>query len=1307
MKYRELLKEVLKSVKSGKLHVTIRLIFLALLFAFSAVSIYDIGKYFLRQKSQITVIERNLKWGFDWRKKSIWILSDYLSVENPHLNLELTNLKFELDLFNSIKKFSLVINDLEFTDGKLLISNVQSKKSGKVFLPKVPLKINKLKIQKFTFLSENTAVMVRKLFLSRKSLTLGGITGRLFKHKFQVLPLSGYYSQNRLIVPEIQLILGNATVVGRAEIYSLDKLSGTFKLRSKNVSGEIVVNRNNAKVVVSWHGSLKGVGTVGKGVILLSGRAIRIAEASGTLDGLNFSGRGSLTKAEVNFKGTLSGAFKYGNFLISGLKSRFSLSGNFKSPNFSISGTVKELNSSVSDLKNLWFKCIWNKNSSRVDFSSSQVSGIVTLKPNFVRGNLNFRNFNLKSLKPLSRYAKYQKWIPKVTFSGNLSFTKRNGTFDFKTNLSLASFRFSNFKGSGNLSAAGKDNTVKFTVNVYNAQEKVKVRGRLNLSKLLLSSQWKFENVELSEFKFLKKLGLGGRVFGEGKLSGSLKNPKGEFAVYSKKLKLWNVPLKNVKGKVTISDFWLGVEARNPKITLNELKVFLKKPHTFSLRVKVNDVPATEIAEVANGFKVRFPFELSGGISGILELKAKNPKQKRTYFGSVEITKFHGEFRYGDFFGLVSFRGGVSLFGLEKTVKLYGKLERGKLKNQKIEGAQFSLKIKNDLLKLKLKNLKVSLPINNSSEGEVDYSFKDKSLKANFRTVGVKNFSFGVVKLSLLFSVFGDVGKFTVKLNGNLNLQSKLISKPIKLTVKGELQKPKNFGIVTLSDNQTDVKVIFNGKTTQAVGSFRNVCFSHKLAKITINFGFINVDLSNLTGTIAIPAFVVKPKGFYSLYSVSGIYIKLKDGKPEISEFTLSYLDGWLKVYGVNLQNFKSFSGHLEANLGIKGLIYLLKINNVISYARNNLYVKGKFSYDKKFSYTLNVTSNQVEVKPKYLLNKAIVTYLNAKIENGKVENIRSIIESGTGNVEIVGTNSRVSITVSSLPVGELNKWKGLISGNVKLANNKVSGEINVSKAKLIIKKEKQPTSKTQQVKFPIKVDVNVLFSEPVKLQGQLFWVELIPKLKLATQNHKLAISGTFLITNGEINYMGKIFKVIYGSGEIRNLQELKGNISLIASTHISGYYVYMKIQGKLKSPIIFLTSDPPLTRSQILNLVMTGASPEEIESSSEMFPAVQVAYYATSSFFKPVEEQFKKTLNLERFSIEPYITKYGETVAKLTLVKKLSERIKLTGYGTTGQNPEYGGSVKYKLGGKYYLELRYNSYYGPEAGIGIEVNRK
>jgi translocation and assembly module TamB len=148
-----------------------------------------------------------------------------------------------------------------------------------------------------------------------------------------------------------------------------------------------------------------------------------------------------------------------------------------------------------------------------------------------------------------------------------------------------------------------------------------------------------------------------------------------------------------------------------------------------------------------------------------------------------------------------------------------------------------------------------------------------------------------------------------------------------------------------------------------------------------------------------------------------------------------------------------------------------------------------------------------------------------------------------------------------------------------------------------------------------------------------------------------------------------------------------------------------MRIKGSFSHPKLILSSDPPLSKEQILNLVMTGASPEEIEKSSELFPAVQVAYYATASIFKPIETKLEKTLGLENFSVEPYITKYGETVAKFTISKRLFKRFRITGYETTGQKPEYGGSLQFFLNDKYFLETRYNSYYGIETGIGFDIN--
>ena len=470
---------------------------------------------------------------------------------------------------------------------------------------------------------------------------------------------------------------------------------------------------------------------------------------------------------------------------------------------------------------------------------------------------------------------------------------------------------------------------------------------------------------------------------------------------------------------------------------------------------------------------------------------------------------------------------------------------------------------------------------------------------------------------------------------------------------------------------------------------------------------FVNLNLTTMSGTIAVPAFKIYPAGFYPLYSVSGLYINLKNGKPDISNITLSYLDGWIKIEDISLE--KGIKGKFEGDIGVKGLVYLAKAQKFVTFARNSLKLKGSFSYKKELHYSVRINGSGIEIKTRYLLDRAVANSLKATVKDGKVEELSGELTVGGGEVIVKGKGESFNITASLVPVGEINRWKGLISGKLIYERKSLNGTLTVSKARVILGKEKKKSgnSGSINVTVPINININILFDEPLKIKGELFSLTIVPKLWIKTISQRLTVGGTFYVTDGKIDYMGKIFKVIYGSGTIEDLTKQKGRISILASAYISGYYVYMKIEGELNNLTIYLSSDPPLTREQILNLIMTGASPEEIEASSELFPAVQVAYYATASLFKPVEAKFKKTLKLESFSIEPYITKYGETVAKLTIAKRLAKRIRLVGYGTTGQNPEYGGSIQIFLNKNYYLELRYNSYYGPEAGVGVEVIRK
>ena len=1312
MRFREFLKEFFRSLKKGRLHRALKFVLVVLFLFFSYRISAEIFTYWLKEKEKLSLVKRNFHVGFDWRRGELSLRADYFSVENPEFSCEFFRPEVDLSLYRSLRELRPVISFVGFSDGRVA---VEKRKKGKGSSLSLPFLIESAEIGRLSLLWGENSVVVNRFLYRGKELFFGGLNGTINGRKVFVGPFSGYRVGGYFLVPAFSAGYDGWKTFGELKFFGLERWEFSGSVFSSLFSGMLNV-KNYGKLWVSWKGRAKGINTEGKGVLKVGRGEVRFEEVKGRFDGGRFSFRGRAgEKLEIEGRVT-SKRFSYRGIRAEGAEVRFSVTGTLKEPEVVLKGHVDRLKTPAAVLNSLEIKGLADRENGKFSWKSGKVKGRVFFvwKERRGEGVISLNRFRLKDVPATEKFRKkYGMWIPELSLSGSVKFKAEGKRISYKGNLKVNRLKFQGFEAAGNLKIRGDSEKVSVSGNLK-GKEGGEVQGEADIyvKERRIGSSFSAVSLPVEKFRFLRKVGLAGSVSGRGRVWGELKNPQALFSVSSNSFSFEGVNLGRGEGEVDLKEGVLSVRAVTERGRLDLLKLRLKGKRELLAKGSVENVSGKEVKKVLTGLKVKLPFEFKGTGSGRFSVYSEDLKKKGSLQVKVGIERFSGEFVYKDLRVRGNAEGTVEYNRGNVSVDLKGDVEETSYKGKVLRGGKYRVSLKNRELSISVEGARyVGVKgLKNEISGRVSIDLKEGRIKGEGRVKADYSLEKRAgVDGDVVYSVSGGLAKFTVKISGKLNFRSEITGER-KFRIEGAVLEPDNLGTITVSGNGTDLKLIANGSYWQAVGVVRKVVLRSEKAKVRINMAFVNLNVTELTGTVAVPAFKVYPKGFYPLYSVSGLYVTLKEGKPEISDVTLSYVDGWIKVKGLSVkEDGKAISGKVEANIGAKGLVYLAGAQNSVPYVRNSFRVEGSFRYGRELHYRATIDGTGVEFRTRYLLDKAIVNSLKAVVEDNRLKEVKGNITAGSGSALIEGKGEEIEVTTSLIPVGEVGSWKGLLSGKLTYGKEGVEGTLTVSKAKVFMGKgaEKRKESKTGQSKLPVKVNVNLLFDQPLKIKGELFSLTLVPKLWIRTVNGRAVVGGTFYVTDGKIDYMGKEFKVIYGTGTITDLQRKKGKVSILASAYVSGYYVYMKIEGSFNNLTIYLSSDPPLTREQILNLIMTGASPEEIEASSELFPAVQVAYYATASLFKPFEAKFQKTLRLESFSIEPYITKYGETVAKLTIAKRLAKRIRLVGYGTTGQNPEYGGSVQLFLKKNYYLELRYNSYYGPEAGIGLEVNRR
>ena len=1180
-------------------------------------------------------------------------------------------------------------------------------------LPKwPPLVAKKVSVGRIYYWWPKGEVVVGGLLYRNGSLFVGGVKGSLNGKELVVKPLKGFLVGNELKVPSVSAKYGPYRVEGK----------GAFGLRSGWFVGRVWGGGLFAQNTVKYYGkyiNAKSEGEYRKVPFKL--------DFSGELTGGGIKGelKGKVREVSFRTKGEVEGSsvFVLGSFKaeefkekwvkVEGLKGNFQLEGSLDEPLFECSLNARKLLTPYGSLNELkgWSRLKGDLLKAKLECREGKGELSYGVKSKKFKGFVELQGVSLRRVKAFKEVnGKGAQWLPegrvfgKVNFKGGLA----NGLwYRYDGEFVSRDFRERGLKGVLRLKVQGSEERGEFWGSFSGNGGVLECEGGYLVNRKFFWLKYKGE-VEVSKLKVVPPELLSGTLNSEGKVEVKGKSVKVDF-LFNGEPRVKGVSLGEVSGEGSYENGLLRVKGKTSEgLTVEEL---LTDGRSLSLTGKLKGLNLKTVAELLRRFGVKLEGKVEGNVWGSYSYATPNLKELKEGKGELFLSEGFVSYGYDGVSGKGTVRGDLRLEGLSAQGTLYGQVESLTVKGKELGGGELRLKLEPERATLSFKGF--SLPELKGSflRGTVSYGLKSKEVEGRMELGGEYDERFVKVGGRGVLGLEGSLNELTVKISGKWNLSSPYLEKEMEGTAEGSVLLPAGLGTVTIKSGNSFVKVIVNGKEADAVGVIRGIKVKAPRAEVTVNMAFVQLKLPQLTGTVSVPAFVVKPEGFYKLYSVSGVYLKLNGGKPSVSDFSLSYVDGWFEFRNVKL--YPEVEGETVGKLGLKGLVYLLKVRKVIPYAKGEIILNSKWKYDGNFKYEANLKSEGATVRLKYLLGKLYVPKLEAVVKDGEIKSLSGEGEVGEGTLLLSSKGGAGIVTLSQVPVGEVGVWKSLVSGELKfdLKERSVKGTVNLTKTKLYFNKEKGSGggggNQTPVVQVPLKIGIKVLFLEPVVLESQLFRIELVPALNVKSRDGILVIEGHFFISGGYIEYMGKKFKILYGSGVITNLLRKEGRLSLIASAYINGYYVYMKVEGSFKEPKLYLTSDPPLTREQILNLIMTGASPEQVEVSSEIFPAVQVAYYATSLFFKPVEEQFQKVLKLESFSIEPYITRYGETVAKLTVSKTLTKRIRLIGYETTGQRPEYGGSVQLFLNKNYYLELRYNNYYGPEAGLGFKVRIK
>jgi translocation and assembly module TamB len=198
-----------------------------------------------------------------------------------------------------------------------------------------------------------------------------------------------------------------------------------------------------------------------------------------------------------------------------------------------------------------------------------------------------------------------------------------------------------------------------------------------------------------------------------------------------------------------------------------------------------------------------------------------------------------------------------------------------------------------------------------------------------------------------------------------------------------------------------------------------------------------------------------------------------------------------------------------------------------------------------------------------------------------------------------------------------------------------------------------------------LRFDLKIRAPGTLRIDNNLANLQARADLTLQGTASEPVVVGRAEVDRGRLYFQGQTYVIRRGVIDFTNPRKIDPLFDIEAETRIRSYRVNLKVNGTLDRVTPTLSSDPPLSSVQILNL-LAGADDTVVSSMTDsqagqtQLAATGAATLATGRLSEQVglERGVEKVFGLNRFSIDPSIVRGGAgttTSARLTVGKRLT----------------------------------------------------
>jgi hypothetical protein len=260
------------------------------------------------------------------------------------------------------------------------------------------------------------------------------------------------------------------------------------------------------------------------------------------------------------------------------------------------------------------------------------------------------------------------------------------------------------------------------------------------------------------------------------------------------------------------------------------------------------------------------------------------------------------------------------------------------------------------------------------------------------------------------------------------------------------------------------------------------------------------------------------------------------------------------------------------------------------------------------------------------------------------------------------------------------------VNGNVAMTNSHILKNIDLIPIGLPGRPAPEPPSERPQISLPDpplrdwKFDVAIKTKDPVLIRGNLATGGAIADIKLTGTGLHPELQGMVRLENVEATLPFSRLEVSQGFLYFDPSDSMNPRLELRGTSVIRDYTVRVYVYGTMLAPEAIFTSEPPLPQEEIISLIATGATRQELSGRGNVLAGraamllVQQLYRKVFKKGEPTQSnEFFNRLDLDVGAVDPR-TGRQQVSARF----KISDQFVLV--GDVGVGGDYRGMLKYLI---------------------------